>query len=69
MKRFQLKRHHDVSGVSGVGVVADGVLFSDGTTVIHWRGEHRSTVIWKDLASVLAIHGHQGHTEIVWLDA
>lgn len=31
MRRFQLHRDHDITGVSGPGVVADGVLFPDGT--------------------------------------
>ena len=30
MKLFQLHRHEDESGVSGTGIVAEGVQFSDG---------------------------------------
>lgn len=69
MRRFHLHRDHDVSGVSGTGIVAEGVEFSDGTVVLRWlSGKHRSTVVWPDIAGVEAIHGHNGATRIVWLD-
>jgi hypothetical protein len=68
-RRFVLRRHHDVSGISGLGDVADGVLWPDGTASIRWRGEHPSVVHWdRGRLSVEHIHGHQGATEIVWLD-
>lgn len=64
---FVLYREHDVSGISGTGIVAEGYEFTDGTVVIHWiAGEHHSTVIWDSMASVEAIHGHNGATRIVY---
>jgi hypothetical protein len=66
MRTFHLARDEDVSGVSGLGVVAEGVEFDDDTVVLHWRGEHRSTVIWPSIDSVIAVHGHDGRTRIVW---
>lgn len=69
MRRFHLERHEDVSGVSGTGVVAEGVQFSDGTVVLRWLSEHRSTVIWPDIHSVEVIHGHDGRTVITWTDS
>jgi len=36
MRRFLLVRDCDPSGVSGTGIVAEGVQFSDGTAVMHW---------------------------------
>jgi hypothetical protein len=68
MKRFYLNRKVDVSGISGTGVVADGVEFPDGTVVIRWLGDTPSTVIWPSMSSVEKIHGHNGSTEIVWVD-
>lgn len=69
MRRFELHRDQDVTGISGVGVVAQGVTFSDGTTVVRWIvGEHHSTVVWPGIESVEAIHGHGGATRIVWVD-
>ena len=68
-RRFVLRRRTDVSGVSGTGDVADGVLWPDGTAAVRWRGEHPSTVVWdRGQASVELIHGHQGSTTIEWLD-
>lgn len=68
-RRFQLHRLEDVSGVSGVGVVADGVLWPDGTATVRWRGPHASVVFWPGgIADVEAIHGHNGATQIRWLD-
>lgn len=66
MKTFKLQRDVDVSGVSGVGTVAEGVQFSDGTCVIRWLSEHKSTVVWNSVDDVLTIHGHHGATQIVW---
>jgi hypothetical protein len=69
MRRFELHRDTDVSGISGTGVVAEGVAFSDGAAVVRWVvGEHRSTVVWPDVESVIAIHGHNGATQLVWVD-
>jgi hypothetical protein len=62
-----LHRDQDVTGVSGTGVVADGVEFDDGTVVIRWRGERPSTVVWEDLSAAEAVHGHVGATRFVFL--
>lgn len=68
-RRFQLHRERDLTGVSGVGIVADGCRFPDGVAVVHWRGEHRSTVVWSEgMGAVEAVHGHEGATRIVWID-
>ena len=61
-------RRDDVSGISGIGHVADGVVFEDGTTVIRWRSEHASTVVWDSINDALAVHGHVGATEFVFAD-
>lgn len=67
--RFTVRRHQDVTGVSGEGAVADGVLWPDGTASVRWRGEHPSAVFWdRGRVSVEFIHGHQGATEIVMID-
>lgn len=67
-RRFVLYRHTDISHVSGVGVVAWGVEFPDGSVAIRWHGAHPSTVAWASVADAIAIHGHSGATEIQWLD-
>lgn len=70
MKRFHLQRDEDVSGVSGTGVIAEGVLFSDGTAVLRWLGGFPTSVVWHDhgMESIVAVHGHQGRSYVVWLD-
>ncbi|MDX2948032.1 hypothetical protein [Streptomyces caniscabiei] len=67
-RRFHLQRTTDITGVSGTGRVADGVLWPDGTVSIRWRGERPSTVAWDRLADAEHVHGHGGHTVIVWDD-
>lgn len=68
-RRFQLHRDTDVSGVSGTGIVADGVMWTDGTASIRWRSEHASVVFWdRGMESVDKIHGHGGATRVVWID-
>ena len=69
-KMFLLDRRVDHSGLSGVGVVATGVVFPDGLTVARWRG-HGSGVeqleIFGTPDQLLAVHGHAGGTTIRWL--
>ena len=69
MRRFILKRTVDHTGVSGTGTVAEGVQFSDGHVALRWCvGEHRSTVVWHNIESVIAVHGHNGATVVEWLE-
>ena len=71
MRRFVLERHEDATGVSGVGVVCEGIEFTDGIVVMKWIvGDFRSMTIWNQgIEAVRAIHGHDGLTEVVWIDA
>jgi len=66
MKTFYLNRLLDVSGVSGVGRVAEGCQFHDGMCVLSWLGTIPSIEIHPSVESLLMIHGHQGATTIVW---
>ena len=71
MRRFELHRYEDVSGVSGTGVVAEGVAFSgDGPVALRWLSEWPTSVVFHDrgVESLEAVHGHNGRTRIVWLD-
>jgi hypothetical protein len=67
-RTFELVRYRDLSGVSGTGVVAEGCVFTDGSVALRWRGTNPATAVWPDLESVLAVHGHQGATEVRWLE-
>ncbi|WP_207936001.1 hypothetical protein [Actinomadura sp. KC216] len=67
-RRFQLVRDVDVTGVSGTGIVADGVLWPDQTATVRWRGDMPSTVNWDNIAHAERVHGHGGATRFEWLD-
>lgn len=66
---FLLYRDEDVSGVSGPGVVAEGIRFSDGRVALRWcaDGQPQSTVTWDSITDVACIHGHDGKTKVVWI--
>lgn len=79
MRRFHLVRDADVTGVSGTGIVAEGVAYSDGTVALRWldagvsqanreRGVRPTTVVHESVASVIALHGHGGATHVAWID-
>jgi len=68
MLRFELHRDTDESGVSGVGVVAEGVMFHDGTAALRWKSQYKSTAVYGNMTDLEAIHGHGGQTRIVWID-
>lgn len=64
---FQLQRDRDVTGCSGPGVVADGVVWPDGSVSMRWRGAVRTTVSADCLADIERVHGHGGATRVVLL--
>lgn len=68
MRRFHFERVEDASGVSGCGVVAEGIVFSDGKVALEWFGTHSSTNLYSSLEDVQFIHGHQGKTRIIFDD-
>lgn len=71
-RRFELHRDTDVTGVSGTGVVAEGMHFVEADIcVLRWTSQTPTSVVFheKGLASVEAVHGHGGSTRIVWLDS
>lgn len=74
-RTFVLYRDTDVTGISGTGPVADGVVYPDGVTVMRWRdvagpnadrGVRPTIVVHESPESVEALHGHNGATRIVW---
>jgi hypothetical protein len=58
MRTFTVHREYDVSGVSGTGVVVEGVLFSTGVVVVHWLtpAPRGSIGVWDSLDQFLSIH-------------
>lgn len=68
MRKFLLMRSEDVSGVSGTGIVAEGVEFHDGQVTMSWFGQHHTIEVAPSIESIEKIHGHSGRTKIQWED-
>lgn len=68
MRRFVLDRAFDPTGTSGVGIVAEGVQFSNGGVVIHWLSQLEAVNVYANATVLERLHGHGGNTSIVWLD-
>jgi hypothetical protein len=70
VRRFELHRFADVTGVSGTGVVAEGVEFEDGVVCLHWCGQWPSSIVHyeRGMEAVEHVHGHGGDTRIVFID-
>jgi hypothetical protein len=67
-RRFYLKRTKDISGVSGVGIVAEGCVFANHRCVLSWLPVTTSFEIFDNVEDLLKIHGHNGCTTIQYLD-
>jgi hypothetical protein len=68
MRRFELHRLEDETGVSGTGVVAQGVQFDTGKAAITWLTRYSSVAVYDDMETLEAIHGHNGKTKVVFID-
>lgn len=70
MRAFRLIRDEDVTGVSGTGVVAEGVEFTDGVVALRWLTDWPTSVVFHDRGAeaVEHVHGHNGRTRIEWED-
>ena len=66
-RRIHLYRHEDISGCSGTGVVATGVKLGP-ICILRWRAGligHSTVTIYPSLQAIVAIHGHDGRTQLV----
>lgn len=77
IRRFELVRYEDESGVSGVGRVAVGVKFPSGYCEIEWLNDENDRVQTEfnghasypgGIDDVREVHGHGGRTEVRWMD-
>ena len=66
MDNFHLQRLEDETGISGTGIVAEGVQFSNGKCVLTWLTEFSSVGIYDNIDLVDKLHGHNSKTIIVW---
>lgn len=69
IRRFVLNRIEDASGISGTGVVAEGVEFSTGHCALTWLTFSACMSFYDNIKSVETVHGHGGKTQIEFLDA
>lgn len=68
MKLFNLVRDEDETGVSGTGVVAQGVLFDSGKVALSWLTDVTSVAVYNSIADVKEIHGHEGKTRVEYIE-
>ena len=68
MRRFILQRNEDHSGVSGTGIVAEGVVFTNGYAALTWLTHLGCHAIYHSIDVLMKIHGHEGKTVLVWVD-
>ena len=66
MQPFWLKRTEDVSGVSGTGIVAEGIIFTSGKVILAWLSDHHTTEQADSIKEIEDLHGHGGRTVIVY---
>ncbi len=66
MKCFQMRRTEDETGVSGIGIVAEGVEFDNGKVALTWLANPllTSVAVYDRMDDLILIHGHGGKTTI-----
>ncbi|MGY0236887.1 hypothetical protein [Longispora urticae] len=70
-RRFAMRRWDDPTGVSGTGIVAYGVAWTDDRVVMRWLGSTTGVTqvaVFDSMDDLMRIHGHGGRTEVVWVD-
>lgn len=73
-RRGLIIRKVDVTGISGLGVIAEFCVFSDNFTLIRWLGgppqNQPKHEVYDNpgIDPFIQISGHNGNTDIVWLD-
>lgn len=73
MRRFYLQRNQDISGVSGLGTIAEGCQFDNGWCALVWltvdNNENDEVHgYYRSIQRIEKIHGHEGCTQVVWVD-
>ena len=64
LRPFILGRKKDLTGTSGTGIVAEGVVFEDGQAVLKWLRKPYSLGVYPSLKNLLDVHGHEGNTQV-----
>lgn len=67
IQTFYLLRVEDPSGVSGTGLVAEGVVFTNGKVALSFlSSDVKSIVTYDSIEDAEKIHGHGGLTKVVY---
>ena len=65
-RKFKLVRDDDGTGISGTGVVAEGIEFSNGMCAMCWLTAMHSVAVYPNVRQLEAIHGHNGRARVVF---
>lgn len=68
MRRFQFIRNEDETGISGTGLVAEGVVLTSGKVVVNWLTKFPTISIYEKFEDAEFLHGHDGKTVTKWID-
>lgn len=68
MRRFVLERSEDLTGTSGTGIVAEGVVFSNGHVAYTWLSPLATVTICQSIDVVERLHGHEGRARVRFLE-
>ena len=70
MRRFELHRDEDPTGLSGTGLIVEGVEMTNGAVAMRWVPWPYSIVVYpeKGIDAIRHLHEHGGRTRLVWLD-
>lgn len=66
MRRFILLRVEDVSGSSGTGKVAEGVVASNGWAIVVFADSFK---FFPSVEKLMDVHSHEGRTRLHYMDA
>lgn len=65
LQQFYLLRTKDISGVSGCGIIAQGVIFSSNRCVVEWKMPFMTITIFSNIEELKMIHSHGGATKVI----
>jgi hypothetical protein len=65
---FILVRDKDITGRSGTGIVAEGVVFTDGFAILKWLREPYALGIYETVEALISVRGHEGNTHIEFIE-
>lgn len=73
MRGFSIERKADTSGVSGTGIVLEGVIFSTGAVVAHWltpapKGSLNTFDSWDQFVSIHLSSHPENEARVLWAD-